>query len=167
MANQYSNLPLNKLHELFEYRDGNLYWKSKSSPKSRITIGSIAGRICESSYSQISINNKQYLTHRIIFKMHHGYLPQIIDHIDGNYRNNKIENLREATAAQNMWNSKVSNKSSSNIKGVYWHKSNKKWIASCGLNNKLHHLGYFADKDDAIKAVKEFRSEHHKDFARD
>jgi len=64
----------------------------------------------------------------LIFLYHHGYLPKFVDHIDGNKKNNRIENLREATKSQNAMNQKVSTRNTSGIKGVMWHKRDKKWF---------------------------------------
>ena len=75
--------------QLFEYRDGELYWKVKYSQ--RVKIGAKAGALDGDEYFRISINGKRYLNHRLIFLMHHGYLPEYLDHIDGNPSNNKIE----------------------------------------------------------------------------
>jgi hypothetical protein len=47
----------------------------------------------------------------------------MIDHIDGNRENNKINNLRQATAEQNMWNS-VAGKITKQVKGS-WDNKNK------------------------------------------
>jgi hypothetical protein len=36
--------------------------------------------------------------------------------------------------------------------GVYWHKSQKKWVASIGVNGKNLHLGTFSNFESASKA---------------
>ena len=91
--------------------------------------------------------------------MHHGFLPKIIDHIDGNPSNNNLDNLREASHAENMRNSKIPTSNSSGFKGVYWCKTYKKWISVCAV-------GSYVDIMEAANAVKEFRKKNHKEFSR-
>ena len=74
------------LKSIFEYKDGNLYWKIKTLNK--IPIGSEAGHV--DVYKRIGINGKIYLCHRLIYLFHYGYLPKFVDHIDGNKLNNNI-----------------------------------------------------------------------------
>ena len=80
-----------ELHELFEYRDGNLYWKINRVTKK--CIGKKAGSKCKNGYEHIQINYKYIYSHRAIFLYHHGYLPKILDHINGIRDDNRIENL--------------------------------------------------------------------------
>jgi hypothetical protein len=96
-------LTQDEAHRLFEYRDGVLYWKvrplSDFKTKGRHVqwnerygyqhVGSCAG-----TYVNVSINKIRYQAHRIIFLMHYGYLPKVVDHINGNSRDNRIGNLR-------------------------------------------------------------------------
>ena len=79
--------------------------------------------------------------------------PRGID-VDHKYHdtldNRRSCNLRVVTKSQNQQNRKgltVTNKSGT--RGVYWHKTNKKWVARLILNNKYIHLGSFRDKDEA------------------
>jgi len=144
------------LDSFFEYRDGDLYWKPEK-----------AGTIDGSGYWQTGIKGRYFKNHRLIFLMHHGYLPNVIDHIDGNKTNNKIENLREATRSQNNCNTKISSKNTSGIKGVSWVEKFKKWRARIYVEKKMYHLGYFEDFEDAVKASKKARQELHKNFARE
>jgi hypothetical protein len=71
--------------------------------------------------------------------MHYGYIPSIIDHIDGNPLNNNIKNLRPATEMQNHHNMGISKRNKSGIKGVCWDKSKNKWFARCNFDYKSHH----------------------------
>lgn len=145
------------LKELFDYRDGELYWKV--SKAQCIKIGDLAGSVNENinDYKAIGINYKTHLTHRLIFLYHHGYLPEFLDHIDGNRSNNNISNLREATTQENNHNRKKGKShngklTSSKFKGVTWDKRSKKWQAQIGINGKNKYLGLFTSEIDAAKA---------------
>ena len=92
----------------------------------KVKSGDIAGSLNKTNkYYQIRLNYKNYLVHRLIFLYHHNYLPKVIDHIDRNKLNNKIENLREVTHSQNLMNCKSYKNSSSKYKGVTWIKKIK------------------------------------------
>ena len=150
----------------FEYKNGNLYYKVDLSYKMK--TGKKAGSIgSDGRYYNIGINKKVYRLHRIIFLYHYGYLPLQIDHIDGNGLNNTIENLRPATRSQNACNAKKSSANSSGVKGVRWHKKDKKWIAYIKLNRKTYFGGYFDSIEKAAQKVKQMRQYFHGEFARD
>ena len=161
-GNMNNQLTAEYVNELFRYDNGKLYWKID---KKKMKPNDEAGRTKSNGYCEVRIDGKLYGTHRIIFLMTYGYLPKIIDHIDGNPRNNNIENLREATHAQNMKNSKIPKHNTSGIKGVYWDARYKKWIASCYVDNVHKHVGTFDDIVEAAIALDKFRKEFHKEFA--
>ena len=97
--------------------------------------------------------------------MHHGYLPDYIDHIDGNTLNNKIENLRECTLEQNSWNSKISKANTSNFKNVNWHKKSNKWRITLSVNKKARHFGTYYDIEVAKFVAEIMRYKYHGKFA--
>ena len=104
---------------------------------------------------RVSINGKAYKfrLHRLFFYWKHSYLPSLVDHIDTNSFNNKIENLRELNTSKNARNShKIKKKTSSKYKGVCWNKKRKKWQANLTINYKIIFLGYFDNEDDAGQA---------------
>lgn len=74
------------------------------------------------------------------------------DHIDGDPRNCRRENLRPATAQENTRNRGLRSDNTSGMTGVYWNKKLRKWCASIGIGDKVIHLGVFVDKQDAIEA---------------
>lgn len=149
--------------ELFDYKDGQLYWKKSVSK--RCKAGEVAGHIGQRGYWRVGINYKRYTTHRIVFLMFHGYLPECIDHIDGNSLNNKIENLREASTSENLRNSKISVRNTSGVKGVSWDKKKKSWSVLIMVNYKQIRIGRFKDLKLAKLAAQEARNKYHKDFA--
>lgn len=92
--------------------------------------------------------------HQVIFLMHHGYIPDYIDHADGNSINNRIENLRAATQSQNMGNSRAKKTNTSGYKGVTFRKDTNKWQASVMVNGKHISLGSHPTKEKAAEAYK-------------
>lgn len=135
-----------QIRDLFEYRNGNLYWKM--SRGNHIKTGDRDGWDQKDGYRRIKINDKSYSSHRVIFLYHHGYLPEFLDHIDGNRSNNNISNLRGATKQENGMNQKNTKSykdkpTSSRFKGVGWHKQHEKWQARIMINAKSKHIGYF------------------------
>lgn len=99
------NLPsIEELTHLFEYDDskGVLIWKTWNR---RIPKGVEAGSVKSNGYSQIRINGKIYLTHRLIWKIHYKTDPLLeVDHIDHDKLNNRISNLRELSHKDNCLN---------------------------------------------------------------
>lgn len=152
----------NELLKLFEYCDGVLYWKVS---KGKAKVGSKAGYLNQIGYFQTQVSGKLYLSHRLIFLMHHGYLPQYLDHIDGNTLNNKIENLRTATLTQNQYNRKLNKNNSSGVKGVWWRKDIKKWRVSFKINGKEKSFGVFNNLELAELVAQEARTKYHGSFA--
>jgi hypothetical protein len=150
--------------EYFDYKDVVLYWKVKAS--NRVKVGNPAGSFDPSTgYHKIHVNYKFYKTHRVIFLYHYGYFPDFIDHIDGNKLNNRIENLRAATKSQNCMNQKISIRNTSGIKGVMWHKRDKKWVVALRVNSILHSFGYFKDKELAELVAVEATNKLHQEFS--
>ena len=152
------------LHKLFEYKDGILYWKEHKA-MNKVKAGSEAGTKKSDGRIVISIDYKMYKAHRLIFLYHHGYLPNLIDHIDGNNLNNRIENLREANKSQNALNSKLSKSNKSGVKGVFWHKRDKKWCVKFQVNGTQKYFGTYHDIDVAKFVVEAMRCKYHGNFA--
>lgn len=149
---------------LFEYRSGFLYWAVANSP--RVKVGELAGSVNSDGYSHIQINGSKYKTHRLIFLLHHGYLPETVDHIDGDTTNNRVENLRVASTPQNQHNARRRLDNSSGVKGVSWHSPLNKWRVQIQTNRVKKHIGYFDDLELAELVAIEARDKYHKEFAR-
>jgi hypothetical protein len=163
MTNKYTNLTQEYLHEIFEYRNGDLYRK-KTKIKNK--LGTKATCINKKGYAVVSFNCKKFLMHRIIFFMEYGFLPKEVDHIDCNKLNNKIENLRAATTSQNQCNSPIPKSNTSGIKGVSWAKKPKKWLVQIKVNQKCIFLGHYTDINLAEIAIANARIKYHGEFAR-
>lgn len=165
MAAQEFTLTKEYLQKLFEYKDGQLYWKNHAQLKNKL-----AGGVRSDGYRSVQISlgkgiAQRVLLHRAIFLMHYGYLPEIVDHIDRDKTNNRIENLRGCTHQENLWNQPVRKKNSSGYKGVYWNKKNKKWIVYVSVDRKLKSFGSYDDLNKAIEIAEKARKQHRGTFA--
>ena len=161
-----SALTQEEAHRLFEYRDGMLFWKEK--PKcSRKTDGSLeAGTVTTGGYKKFTLQQKKYYVHQIVFLMQHGYTPPVVDHIDGNTTNNRIENLRASDKAKNACNSKTRKDNTSGCRGVAWHKKSNKWMVQVVQNKKPKYLGLYEDFEFACLVADEARDLYHGEHAK-
>ena len=155
-----------KLKALFNYIDGELYWKVRPIFTS-INISIPAGHIdSHHGYRIIMIDKRHYRAHRLIFMYHHNCkLPSVIDHINNNKIDNRIENLRSATSAQNSGNAKLSLKNKSGFKGVHFSKQLKKWRGGVCVKGRTTYTAPFEVIEDAVVAVQKLRLELHGEYA--
>ena len=163
MRNKPIPLPSQKkLQELFDYRNGELYWKERIH--SSIDLSKPAGFIGYGGYRSIRIEGKDYRAHRLVWKYHYGKDPkEFIDHIDGNKINNNIENLREATNQQILFNTGPSKNNKLGIKGVS--KNGNKYVARIEINGKSKYLGMFNTIEEARLAREEAEIKFFKEFS--
>lgn len=144
-----STITQDLVKELLDYREGKLYWRVNRG-KNKIKGKEAGGRTNKLGYARVGINNCVYQSHRVIWLWHYGQWPENkIDHIDQDKLNNRIENLRDVTQAENTKNQRITTRNNSGYIGVSWSRENKKWNAYIKLNKKKIHLGYFINKEDA------------------
>jgi hypothetical protein len=93
-------------------------------------------------------------------------LDMRVDHIDCNGLNNRRSNLRLATISQSNHNSRTPRHNTSGLKGVSWHKREKKWSSYINVNRQRHHLGLHATADLAHAAYCEASARLHGEFGR-
>ena len=161
---KYDLITYELLHDLFEYRDGELYWKNHKAP--RIRANRLAGTINSNGYRVVRFLDNVYRIHRLIYFMFHKKFPKLVDHINGNKLDNRIENLREATRSENLLNQKRRKNNQSGIKNVSFHTKSQKWRIQFRVNKKNYSYGSFDSLEEAAKVAKQKRNELHKEFAR-
>jgi hypothetical protein len=87
------------------------------------------------------------------------------DHINRNRSDNRRENLRPATSKDNSKNLSLSKNNTSGVTGISWSKCKEKWRVYLTMDGKQLHLGYFNNKDDAIRARLKAEIKYFKEFA--
>jgi len=83
-----------------------------------------------------------YLVHRLVAGAFLGNIPddKVVDHIDGDKKNNDISNLRFLTTGQNIHKGMSGN---SKYIGVHWCKTKSKYIATMKHNHKHKTIGHY------------------------
>ena len=137
--------------QYFEYRDGKLFWKAKTFPTARINIGDKAGSKRTDGYVKVQLFGKKIANHRIIWEMFNGAIPKgkVIDHINNNPSDNRIENLQCITATQNT-------QRADKLSGFIYRKANGLWQSRKRYNKKEYHLGMFGTPCGAYLANRMF-----------
>lgn len=123
-------------------------------------IGDEVGSCDGDGYLQLKVRGCRFRVHQIVWLIHFGVIPEMLDHKDGNRSNNRIENLRVVDALQNAQNKRKSHKNSkSGVLGV--HKCGRKWKAEIHVNGVRNILGYFEDIEVARTAYLDAKRKYH------
>lgn len=132
------------------------------STNRRGTPGSVAG--CPNSYGywRIPFFGRYYMAHRLAWLFSTGHQPPgQIDHINGCRSDNRIENLRLATQAENTKNS-ISKGCRTGVKGVT--KNGNRFYGRVHFNYKSYNAGSYGTLEEARIAVEALREKLHKEF---
>jgi len=158
------------LLEYFQYEpETGLFFRKKryghAANPSDIPLGCPTNK--KKAYLRIIIKGHHYTLHRVIWLYVTGAWPENqIDHINGIQDDNRWENLRACTNAQNTCNRTVKKDSQTGIKGVSHDKRTGRFRAYIGHNKKRINLGFFATKQEAHARRLEF-SYLHGEFAKE
>jgi hypothetical protein len=116
-------------------------------------------------YYRMQFNKQFYRTHRVIYYLHHGIDPleNVVDHIDGDIKNNRAENLRACTQQENLQNAKKRQKGEL-PKGIS-KLPNGMYKIQVSVQNEVH-ICELASLWAAMKYIDQLRKRHHGEFAR-
>jgi len=107
--------------------------------------------------------NPALILHRFILDAKPGVS---VDHINGNTLDNRKENLRICTSAENTRNSRKYSTNVSGCKGVSYIEWRNKWASKITFNYKKYFLGYYNTREDAFEAYKAKAKEFFGEYAR-
>lgn len=161
MRKNFIALNAERLREIFEYdpATGVLIRKtSRHGGKEPGCVSKRSGKL----YRSVSVDGKTLMAHRIAWAIHYGSMPadMQIDHINGNGTDNRIDNLRTATNAENGKNQRLPRVNTSGRIGVCYDNHRKKWHARGKLNRTLKHLGYFDNFEEACITREKWEKEN-------
>lgn len=173
------DLTLEFIKECFTYHeDGYLIWKTrpvhhfKEEVDSRrfntAKAGKVAGYFNKRSdskqegfgYWRLGItwgdSFSNFKIHRIIWFLHKGFFPKLVDHKDTDTNNNRISNLRDSDVKGNSHNTKTPVNNNTGYKGVSRHtahnRQNKPFRSCIEFDGYTFGLGNYVTAEDAACA---------------
>jgi hypothetical protein len=138
-----STLTQKRLNEvLFYHPDTGVFTWKFGRPKA--AAGAVAGGVNWKGYWLICIDGKKHRAHRLAWLHTYGAMPKnTIDHINQNKMDNRIENLRDVTNAQNHKNMGMQSNNETGFRGVSYAKERAKFTARIKDGDVYRNLGYF------------------------
>ena len=132
---------IDELRQTFKLVDGVLY--KKTNKKEEYLPANILQT--NEQYGYVTYKSTYLRVHRLVWMLHYGYNPTILDHINGDKMNNSIENLREVTNRENQQNQCRHRKGK--LPGI--RKSADAWHAHFKRNQVAIEIGPYHTKEDA------------------
>lgn len=142
-----------------KYKEGHLYKVKLWNKKGPRNLNKRLGCKDNSGRFVFKFKYKNLYVHRVIWALFNDFpLPEMIDHIDGNMSNNRIENLRASNNRHNQQNQKIHR--NGKLPGTHFRRG--KWEAQATIpNKKSRWLGAYNSEQEAhdayIEAIKEIR----------
>lgn len=97
---------------------------------------------------------RSFAIHTLVTSAFIGLRPSgyVVEHIDGDAYNNRVDNLRYIPRRIAETRGKRERDCSSYYPGVCWDRSRRMWVAHITHNKKQHFLGRFDDEEEAAAA---------------
>ena len=144
----------------YDPETGYFKWRDSSRRHARDGFCGTLNKSRSKKYRQMMICGKFIKCHRAAFLYMDGYIPEQVDHINGNGLDNRWSNLRASSAQHNAWNQRRPKHNTSGVMGVYWSKDHNAWRVNPRKDGKRHHVGYFKNFEDAESAAYGFYRSH-------
>jgi len=137
------------------YQEGNLYWRTV---KGRAVADRKIGSKSRNGYLVVNwplpAGRRKLLVHRLVWLMFNDTLPPLIDHINRNKEDNRIENLRPLSFAENARNCGDKHYKHDLPRGVTM--QNGRYKAQIRIDGKTTHIGIFDTIEEAATAYAQF-----------
>ena len=152
MASSYSSLTQERLKSLYQYHPETGLFTHLTNSRVR-KIGDIVGMTRKDGYMQTKVDKHFYVLHRLAWLYVYGEWPKYeIDHINRQRNDNRIVNLRDIKRSENNRNKPLGKNNVSGHSGISWSTKSKKWCVKFNFDCYVHHVGFFANLDDAVEA---------------
>jgi hypothetical protein len=152
----YERTTLDGKRFAYDSETGLIYWWARKAGAWKQTGKSSRnqGRLC------MGFGGRVDYVHRVVWWVVYGEMPKEIDHINHDFTDNRLSNLRNVERADNAKNRPLNRTNVSGVNGVHWVSRNQKWCASIYIDGKQRSLGYFASFDEAVKARRDAEAKH-------
>lgn len=164
------------LKEVFTYdqTSGKFIWKEDRPVNHfstvtgyRVYLKQRAGKVAGTNYASGTENRqavsitilgecKRFKIHKLVFLYHYGYVPEYIDHIDGDYHNNRIENLQTISSSLNTAKAGMFSHNTSGYRGCRYREREDCWIVNLKVNKHGYYLGQYKDLQYAAAVYNKF-----------
>jgi len=144
MPNKCRQWDIEELREHFELVDGVIFKKTADGlvPAKEHSNGR--------GYFKVNYASTNIKAHRLIWMLHYGYNPIMLDHINGDKTDNRIENLREVSNRENAQNQQMHREGK--LLGVYMNK--RKYYARIRIHTQDNqvYIGPYTNQKEAASA---------------
>lgn len=133
-------------------------------------VGNPVGQLRKDGRWKVTLEDVSWYVHRIIYALFTNSIDihedLVIDHIDQDPSNNRVENLRLVNHSDNMKNRKMSKRNKTGVRGVSLTKNKSfPFRTQIVVNWQFIQLGKFSSIYDARDAYEKAAKEYHGEFA--
>jgi len=154
-----------ELRKLLSYNPdtGELRWKHRASGaqswNARYSGAQALNTVHSDGYRMGQIHKVKVYAHRVAWALHHGSWPsEQIDHINGDRADNRIANLRQASASENAKNLRPAQPRSSGVPCVFWSEGSQKWRVRKRTKKLRQEIGSFHCIGQALRALSQLQA---------
>jgi hypothetical protein len=147
------NLTQKQLKKVFYYDPNTGFFTRLLKRSNACKMEPRRGILQSQGYYKVYIHPRRYYAHQLAWLYVYGKFPEgELDHVNRDYSDNRIANLRQASRQQNSINQKLRSDNRSGYKGVTWREDCGKWLVQISKDRRDYYLGLFANIIDAAKA---------------
>ena len=153
--------------DYFEDVGHTVRWRQVTHPSRRHLLGTLVTSRNGHGYLQVSLLGRKLQVHRVLWELRNGPISDgyYIDHVDGDRLNNTPQNLRLATAAQNLHNSRRTSRNTSGVKGLSYSRTRGVWVGAIHRLGKAHKFQSKC-REDVEAWLQATRKQLHGEFSR-
>jgi hypothetical protein len=154
------NPTADRVRNLFEYNPLTGVLKRKTTAANNARAGCVVGWENSDGYLNVKVDRRIYKVHQIVWLHCHGVWPSgVIDHINRNKKDNRLQNLRDTTVQVNNINKGARKDNKTGVPNVTWRERDKRYYVACKRDGRQNYGGSFKTLVEAKIFAERFVSE--------